>query len=76
MTWREYFNKTLINYKSDQKKKETRLCIHPTKTETVLFGTHQSPSANNRLDLFIGYNSVKKSSYYKYLRIPIDAIDK
>ena len=52
--------------------KENRLCIHPTKTEAVLLGTHQRISANSKLDLLLGSNRVKRISHCKYLGISID----
>ena len=54
-----------------------KLCIHPVKTEYVVFGTQQriaSATFSNRpLSLFLGDNPINQAQNYKYLGVIRDA---
>ena len=44
-----------------------KLCIHPVKTEYVLFGTQQRLSSAERLNLYLGDKIIKQVQHYEYL---------
>ena len=50
-----------------------KLCIHPVKTEYVLFGTQQRLSSAERLNLYLGDKIIKQVQHYEYLGVIIDA---
>ena len=54
-----------------------KLCIHPVKTEYVVFGTQPriaSATLSNRpLSLFLGDNPINQAQHYKYLGVIRDA---
>ena len=49
------------------------MIIHPTKTECMLFGTHQRLSQAASLTITIGSKMVKCVSTYKYLGVHLDS---
>ena len=54
-----------------------KLCIHPVKTECVLFGTQQRIASASLSDgpfsLFLGDKPINQTQHYKYLGVLIDA---
>ena len=54
-----------------------KLCIHPVKTECVLFGTQQRIASASLSDgpfsLFLGDKPINQAQHYKYLGVLIDA---
>ena len=54
-----------------------KLCIHPVKTECVLFGTQQRIASATLSDgpfsLFLGDKPINQAQHYKYLGVLIDA---
>ena len=54
-----------------------KLCIHPVKTEYVVFGTQQriasATLSNGPLSSFLGENPINQAQHYKYLGVMIDA---
>ena len=49
------------------------MIIHPTKTESMLFGTYQRLAHASSLDIKIGSQSLKQVFTYKYLGVHLDA---
>ena len=54
-----------------------KLCIHPVKTEYVLFGTQQrivsATLSDGPFSLFLGDKPINQAQHYKYLGVLIDA---
>ena len=54
-----------------------KLCIHPVKTEYVVFGTQQriasATLSNGPLSLFLGENPINQAQHFKYLGVIRDA---
>ena len=54
-----------------------KLCIHPVKTECVIFGTQQRIASvtvsDGPFSLFLGDKQINQAKHYKYLVVLIDA---
>jgi hypothetical protein len=50
-----------------------KLCIHPTKSEYVLFGTHQRLSKTEEPSIMLRTREIKRVLSYKYLGVTMDA---